>query len=644
MVVKRYPVIAQFLYGVLFAVILPVLLVVWARETKSAVGLAALTSLPIGLTMLGIGLVLMIAGFLALHLFGEGLPMNPFPPSRFVTRGAYGIIAHPIYTGFVFAVAGVAIASGSASGLWLVTPVTALGCAALVLGYEKQDLQRRFGTATTGSLMSLPTNAATPPNLRERISVYLLVLLPWVVLYEAVRLLGIPCDAVSACLPFERNWPIHEWTEAIYASAYLFVILVPLVARRSRELREFSLRGIAATGLITALFVLVPLIAVPRPFQPENWLGKMLVWERSKDTAAAAFPSFHVLWALLAAQVYVAAMPRLRFVWWTWALAIAASCVTTGMHALVDVIGAVIVFAAVNRLPQIWECARSLSESLANSWREWCLGPVRVINHGAYVGVGVFVGLVVIGTLMGPISVWQMSLVASCGLIMAGLWAQLVEGSSSLLRPFGYYGGVVGVGVGLGIVRLMGGDAWLLVGAFAVAAPWIQAFGRLRCLVNGCCHGRATSPAIGISCIHPRSRVSRLAGLAGVPIHPTQTYSILWNVATGLLLARLWSIGATLSLIGGLYLILNGLGRFVEEAYRGEPQTRIVAGLRLYQWLAFVSLLAGAVLTTLNSASASPAFRFNGAAVVAATILGLCAWFAMGVDFPNSNRRFSRLA
>ena len=32
------------------------------------------------------------------------------------------------------------------------------------------------------------------------------------------------------------------------------------------------------------------------------------------------------------------------------------------------------------------------------------------------------------------------------------------------------------------------------------------------------------------------------------------------------------------SLIVGLYFILSGLGRFVEEAYRGEVQTKIVGG------------------------------------------------------------------
>ena len=37
----------------------------------------------------------------------------------------------------------------SAAGLWLITPVTALACAALVLGYERQDMAQRFGSRAT---------------------------------------------------------------------------------------------------------------------------------------------------------------------------------------------------------------------------------------------------------------------------------------------------------------------------------------------------------------------------------------------------------------------------------------------------------------------------------------------------------------
>ena len=54
---------------------------------------------------------------------------------------------------------------------------------------------------------------------------------------------------------------------------------------------------------------------------------------------------------------------------------------------------------------------------------------------------------------------------------------------------------------------------------------------------------------------------------------PTPVYSILWNVIIQVVFLRLWILRTEPSMIAGLYLILNGLGRFVEEAYRGEPHT-----------------------------------------------------------------------
>src|ERR1043165_4499092 len=110
------------------------------------------------------------------------------------------------------------------------------------------------------------------------------------------------------------------------------------------------------------------------------------------------------------------------------------------------------------------------------------------------------------------------------------IWAQFVEGSPAMLRPLGFYGGMLGSCAGGVIAALLSKtDIWLPLGALCVAGPWIQGVGRLRCLIQGCCHGRPTTAQIGIRYSHPRSRVVRLADLGGVPIHGTPPYSILWN-------------------------------------------------------------------------------------------------------------------
>ena len=63
-----------------------------------------------------LGVAVLLAGMLSLWRYGGGLPMNAFPPARFVERGIYGLVPHPIYGGFVIACAGVAIAPARLAG------------------------------------------------------------------------------------------------------------------------------------------------------------------------------------------------------------------------------------------------------------------------------------------------------------------------------------------------------------------------------------------------------------------------------------------------------------------------------------------------------------------------------------------------
>ena len=84
------------------------------------------------------------------------------------------------------------------------------------------------------------------------------------------------------------------------------------------------------------------------------------------------------------------------------------------------------------------------------------------------------------------------------------------------------------------------------------------------------------------------------------------------------------------------------VARFVEEAYRGEPLTRLIAGLRFYQWLAVVSVVWGAVVSSLP-ASAAAQLAFTGPGLAWAAVFGLVAGAALGIDFPDVDRPLARL-
>jgi len=269
---------------------------------------------------------------------------------------------------------------------------------------------------------------------------------------------------------------------------------------------------------------------------------------------------------------------------------------------------------------------------------------VRIINYGLYAAAGAGSGVLVAGVASGAhpeAVVW----VSACILIGAGAWAQWLEGSSRLLRPFGWYGGLLGAAVSLFSAAFAGVPVLPLMAAYACAAPLIQIFGRFRCLVNGCCHGGPAPPAIGIRYVHRRSRVTKIAALTNVPLHPTPLYSILGNVILGLVLLRLRALGAADVLVVGLYLMLSGIARFVEESFRAEPQTQVIAGLHIYQWLAIGQTIAGIVTTTWPSVPRAGGFVApSPLLLIGAAVMAIVAGVAMGVDFPRSNRRFSRLA
>ena len=645
--------IKRWAYGAAFCFALPLALALWARQTSSWVqlpvpGPGGPLQAPVGWTVAASGLVLMGAAMADLFFKGGGLPMNAFPPKRLVRRGVYGWVPEPIYVGAVTLSAGVSMALDSASGFWLVTPVLGLGAATLTWGYERHDLLRRFGELPA-PLLGLPIADGSSPTLARRLGTLAFVVGLWLLVFEATVFMPAPPDGISTYFASESTWPMIPWTELIYASAYVAVPAAFFVPRTSRGLRRFAASGLIATGVMGLLWWTLPFVAPPRSLTPFDdgadaglWV-QLMAFERTFDngTGMGAFPSFHALWALLSASVLRGT--RWAPFAWVWAMAVGVSCVTTGMHAAIDIAAGWLVFLLVDRRAFLWSLTRASSERLANAWREWRIGPVRIINHGFFGGAAGMVGCLIVCQLLGNGGLTQMWILGLASIVTAGLWAQIIEGESVSLRPFGYYGAVVGFVLGGAVLALLGHSPMNTWGAFAVASPMIQAFGRCRCLIQGCCHGGPAAPNVGITVTHPRSRVVKLSDLAGRPIHATQTYSILWNVICTLTLFRLWSLGVPAPALVGAYLILAGAGRFVEESYRAEPQTPRVLGLAIYQWNATLSFLAGIAFTMWPGDPLPATEGLTGLGAASSMAFGIVIACLMGVDLPDSKRRFARL-
>ena len=295
----------------------------------------------------------------------------------------------------------------------------------------------------------------------------------------------------------------------------------------------------------------------------------------------------------------------------------------------------------------IWNALKTFSEWVANSRHDWLFfkGKFRIVNHSIYSGLAGAVGVGIFGYITG--NNLAVLILAFCVILGAAGFAQFRWGSASLLRPFGYWGAILGGILGIILIRILF-DISLYQAAIAgvLCAPVAQAIGRLRCLSQGCCHGVITRKELGIRVWQSQSRVVVLSGLKGEYILPTQLFSILFNLLLGLLLFSAWSSHKLSgSLIVGLYFILTGIERFTEDAYRGEKQTKLAMGLKENQWIAIAALAVGIIITMLPfPLSINALGEFNLAFWGTALLGGLVAAFAMSMDFPGSHVRFSRLS
>lgn len=630
-------------YGLLFCIVLPLFLFWWASSLSVAIPINPSWKIfAIPVTVLGIFLVL--ESMWSLWKYGEGLPMNAYPPAKYVTKGSYRFFYHPIYVGACLLCIGTSLLLNSAAGLYVVTPVLIVLCYSLVIGYESSYLEKKFNRKTHQTIFGLPENSIETPSLKEKTGAFFSTLVIWLIYYEISLYVGAQVNSFDTMTEWEKVFlPVIELAEIPYLITYFFIAACPFVVRTKSELRNFLYNAwwIIAIGLF--LHFTFPFYSTPREFEPKTILGDLILFERRLDGSSGAFPSFHVLWALLAALTLSKAFPRLKIVWWTTAIFISLSCITTGIHSILDVVAAIMVFILVVKRNSVWKKLNHICERIANSWSHVHLGSLRIINHSVYAGLAAFLGSLITAQLSMNSSAFL--IVCFCSVIGSALWAQLVEGSPKLLRPFGYYGSLVGGTAGLLLSSyFFDVNFFTLIGIIALAAPWVQAVGRLRCLVQGCCHGKIADKSLGIIYRNEHSRVCQISNLKEKSLHNTQLYSIVANILIGIVLLRIWYGGASPAVITGFYFILSGAARFVEEEYRGEIQTKIIYGLRFYQWLSVVSIITGILISSIKTnQNIAFVFNFNTEVILTSLTAGITWAFAMGMDFPKSNIRFSRL-
>ena len=109
--------------------------------------------------------------------------------------------------------------------------------------------------------------------------------------------------------------------------------------------------------------------------------------------------------------------------------------------------------------------------------------------------------------------------------------------------------------------------------------------GRLSCYLAGCCYGRF--------CTAPWATQFPW-DTHHIPIHPTQIYAVIWELAVfGLLVSlprvRRFRTGFLFS----LWLILHGIGRLMMEHYREDFRGDLILGLSISSWISLGIILLG---------------------------------------------------
>jgi phosphatidylglycerol:prolipoprotein diacylglycerol transferase len=127
-------------------------------------------------------------------------------------------------------------------------------------------------------------------------------------------------------------------------------------------------------------------------------------------------------------------------------------------------------------------------------------------------------------------------------------------------------------------------------------------FGRIGCLLNGCCWGCPTGGTVpwGIS----------VAGEPG-PHHPAQVYDALMNLVGVGILLLLERKGLRMGQSAALFLILNGLSRFIYEFWRAGYSSSYLGGLPITeaQLVALVMVVGGSVWFAMSGLRSPPQFQ-----------------------------------
>lgn len=156
---------------------------------------------------------------------------------------------------------------------------------------------------------------------------------------------------------------------------------------------------------------------------------------------------------------------------------------------------------------------------------------------------------------------------------------------------FVFYGGLIGGILGIVIYsKLFKVSAKKLLLTIVPVIPLVHSFGRIGCLMAGCCYGKEYQ-GFGSITFH-----NTLYAPTNIPLFPTQLVESICNLIIFIILFSTYKKFKGTYKTTGIYCILYSIVRFTLEFFRGDRARGFLFNLSTSQWFSILLIITGIAL------------------------------------------------
>lgn len=214
---------------------------------------------------------------------------------------------------------------------------------------------------------------------------------------------------------------------------------------------------------------------------------------------------------------------------------------------------------------------------------------------------GEFVDAIITAVLLGFVGMKLLYWFVTPGVFKAAFRDGFIRGILSLLMEgMVFYGGLIGGIIGIILVaRKKKKNVLEFTDLFAPCFCVAHAFGRVGCLLAGCCYGLeiGETTQFGILTYKGALAVKYLDGAMRLPVPLMEAVFLLVLCEV---LVLIFCTEKRLGTTTGWYLIAYAVWRFVIEMFRGDAERGKFGALYTSQWISILILLAGVAVLLLS--------------------------------------------